>query len=103
MAKFGQKKWPRGQKIWPKVGNWTKKWLQNGYKFGQKWACGQKKWAIGHFLKNIWPRKWPKNGQKWAKNGSKWPKNGLFWAKIGVFETFFEKLAKNPLFSSISM
>ena len=59
-----QKKWPRGQKIWPKMINWSEKWLQNGYKFGQKWACGQKKWAIGHFLKNIWPQKWAKNGQK---------------------------------------
>ena len=44
--------------------NWSEKWLQNGYKFGQKWACGQKKWAIGHFLKNIWPQKWAENGQK---------------------------------------
>ena len=83
--------------------NWSEKWLTIRQKFGQKWACGQKKWAIGHFLKNIWPQKWAKNGQKQAKNGSKWPKNGLFWAKIGVFEAFFEKLAKNPLFSSISM
>ena len=23
-----QKKWPRGQKIWPEMVNWSEKWLQ---------------------------------------------------------------------------
>lgn len=68
--------------IWPKMGLWPKK--VGNWPFFKKYLA-------------------TKMAEKWAKNGSKWPKNGLFWAKIGVFEVFFEKLAKNPLFSSISM